>query len=196
MRLIGITGGIGSGKSAVLELLRQHYHAHTLKADRVAHLLMSPGGATYRPIIDAFGQQILGADGTIDRKRLGAEVFASGEKLALLNKITHPAVRAYILDDIAAYRKKHPEGIFVLEAALLIEEGYGEVCDELWYVYACEETRITRLREGRGYAREKSLSIIRSQSEESFYRLHCKYIIDNGGSLEKTKIQIDNLLMN
>lgn len=196
MRVIGITGGIGSGKSAVLELLSQHYHAHTLEADRVAHFLMAPGGATYQPIIDAFGREILCADGTIDRKRLGAEVFASGEKLALLNKITHPAVRVYILENIAAYRKKHPEGIFVLEAALLIEEGYSEICDELWYIYAHEETRIMRLMEGRGYTREKCLSIIRSQSEEVFYRSHCKYIIDNSSGLEKTKIQIDNLLMN
>lgn len=196
MRIIGITGGIGSGKSAVLELLRQHYHAHTLEADRAAHLLMAPGGATYQPIIDAFGREILCADKTIDRKRLGAEVFASKKKLALLNEITHPAVRAYILEQIAAYRKKHPDGIFVLEAALLIEEGYSEVCDELWYIYAHEETRIRRLMEGRGYTREKSLSIMKSQSEEAFYRLHCKYVIDNSADIEKTKIQIDNLLMN
>ena len=196
MKIIGITGGVGSGKSRVLEILRDEYHAYTLEADKAAHALMRQGGAVYQSIVDAFGSEILAPDGEIDRKILGGIVFASKERLSILNNITHPAVRTHILTKIDAYRRKEPDGIFALEAALLIEEGYGDICDELWYIYVDEDTRMKRLIEGRGYTEEKCLSIFASQSGEDYYRMHCKYIIDNCGDMEKTKIQIDNLLKN
>lgn len=196
MKIIGITGGIGSGKSSVLAILKEHYHANILEADKVAHILMQPGGSTYQPLIDAFGQDILAPNGEIDRQKLGRIVFASKEKLSILNNITHPAVRIYILEQIDAYRRLRADNLFVLEAALLIEEGYESVCDEIWYIYADEETRMLRLMAGRGYTKEKCISIFRSQSDENFYRTHCKYVLDNCGDTEKTKIQIDNLLKN
>lgn len=194
MRIIGITGGVGSGKSTVLNILKEEYGASVLEADRAAHSLMEPGGITYEPVIQAFGMEILGEDRRIDRRKLGEIVFSSEDKLALLNQITHPAVKAYILDRIENERKKQPEGIFVLEAALLIEEGYEAICHELWYIYADQETRVSRLMENRSYTREKCLAMISSQSDDKFYKTHCKYVIDNSKNIEKTKIQIDNLL--
>lgn len=194
MKVIGITGGVGSGKSSVLDILRDSYDAYILEADKVAHILMQPGGTTYKPIIDAFGKEIVGQNGEIDRLKLGNIVFSSKEQLSVLNDITHPAVRTYILEQIDTYRKGFPEGLFALEAALLIEEGYDEICDELWYVYADEATRMKRLMASRGYTEERCISMFRSQSDESYYRTHCKYVIDNCSDTEKTKIQIDNLL--
>lgn len=196
MKIVGITGGVGSGKSRVLHILESEYDACVLEADQAAHILMEPEGATYQPILDAFGRCILDENGRIDRKMLGEIVFSSGEKLSILNKITHPAVRRYITEQIETYRRVKPDGLFVLEAALLIEEGYDRICDELWYIYADEETRMRRLMESRGYTKEKCISMFRSQSDEKYYRTHCKYVIDNYGDTEKTKIQIDNLLKN
>lgn len=196
MRVIGITGGVGSGKSTVLDIFQKNYDAFVLEADKVGHELMNPGGTTYQPIIDMFGTDILCEDGTIDRKVLGAIVFSSTDKLQQLNGITHPAIRTYILDRISAYKSLHPEGLFILEAALLIEEGYDDICDEIWYIYAEQEMRIDRLMSSRGYTREKCIAIFHSQSDDFFYKTHCKYVIDNCGSPEKTKIQIDNLLKN
>lgn len=196
MKIIGITGGVGSGKSRVLQILEESYDAFVLEADKAAHLLMRPGEAVYQQIVAAFGKEIVTVNGEIDRNILGNIVFASENKLLKLNSITHPAVRVYILEQIEAYQRQKPEGIFALEAALLIEEGYADVCDELWYIYVDEDTRIKRLMEGRGYTKEKCLSIFRSQSDEKYYRTHCNHVIDNCGDAAKTKMQIDNLLKN
>ncbi len=194
MQIIGITGGIGSGKSTVLNIFKETYHAFVLEADKVAHLLMAPGGITYKPLLAAFGTDILDREGVIDRQALGTIVFASQEKLNTLNQITHPAVRTYILESISKYKVKHPDGLFVLEAALLIEEGYDDICDEIWYVFADRKTRIKRLMDRRGYSMEKCISIINSQSGDAFYRQRCKHMLDNSTSVENTKIQIDKLL--
>lgn len=193
MRIIGITGGIGTGKSTVLRILEKEHHACIVEADQLAHRLMEPGKTAYNEIVKIFGNKILCEDGKIDRRLLGNIVFQDKKALGRLNEIVHPAVKEYIVEDI---RKKTEEqtALYVIEAALLIEDGYKEICDELWYVYAAKEERIERLIRGRGGDREKWEKIIGSQSTEAYYRLHCDVVIDNGKDLKTTTNIVKELL--
>lgn len=193
MRIIGITGGIGTGKSTVLHLLEEIYGACIVEADQLAHRLMEPGQSAYREIVKVFGTGILCEDGKIDRRTLGNIVFQDEKALNRLNEIVHPAVKKYILEDI---RKKTDEqvSLYIIEAALLIEDGYKEICDELWYIYVEKEERIKRLLHGRGGDREKWERVINSQSSEEYYRLHCDAVINNGKDLKATTDIVKELL--
>lgn len=194
MKIIGITGGIGTGKSTVLNFLKQEYNAYIVEADRLAHELMLPGEAAYRQITDIFGTAILSTDGTIDRNRLGTIVFGDAEALRKLNAVIHPAVKQYILQDIEARKKEGNVKYYVIEAALLIEDGYKTICDELWYIYTEREERIKRLIAGRGGSREKWENVIGNQSSDDYYRTNCDYVIDNGRGFEYTINIVKELL--
>lgn len=194
MKIIGITGGIGAGKSTVLSILKQEYDAHVIEADKVAHDLMKPEQPAYRRIVEAFSDAILDETGEIDRAKLSTMVFHKAERLEQLNNIVHPEVKDYIQAEIRHHRQMGNTAYFVIEAALLIEDGYTSICDELWYIYASEELRITRLMESRGYSREKCEAVMHNQSTDAFYRKHCDYCIENGNDLDNTKKQIDELL--
>ncbi|MBR3306708.1 MAG: dephospho-CoA kinase [Lachnospiraceae bacterium] len=193
MKTIGITGGVGSGKSAVLNYLKEKYDAYVIEADSLAKEAEEPGGGAYGPLTEAFGKDILGDDGAIDKKRFAALIFSDEEALKKANGIIHPVVKKMILEAIdretAAGRK-----LFALEAALLIEDGYKEILDELWYIYAEEEVRFRRLEENRGYDREKSLSIMRRQLSDIEFRKYCDKIIDNGAELWEMQAQVDACL--
>lgn len=194
MKIIGITGGIGTGKSTVLNLLKQEYNAYIVEADRLAHELMLPGEAAYHQITDIFGTDILSTDGTIDRNRLGAIVFRDAEALRKLNAVIHPAVKQHILQDIEAKKKEGNAQYYVIEAALLIEDGYKTICDELWYIYTEREERIRRLIAGRGGSREKWEHVIGNQSSDDYYRMNCDYVVDNGRGFEYTINIVKELL--
>lgn len=194
MKIIGITGGIGTGKSTILNILQTEYHAFIVETDKLAHRLMSPGEAAYQSIVETFGEDILCEDKTIHRGKLGSIVFNDKEKLYKLNEIVHPAVKQYILDDIVAKREQGNIEYYVIEAALLIEDGYKTICDEIWYIYASKNVRIRRLIEGRGGNEEKWLQVIANQSSEDYYRTNCDVTIDNGNSIEKTLVAIKELL--
>jgi dephospho-CoA kinase len=194
MKIIGITGGIGTGKSTVLNFLKQEYNAYIVEADRLAHELMLPGEAAYRQITDIFGTAILSTDGTIDRNRLGTIVFGDAEALRKLNAVIHPAVKQHILQDIEARKKEGNVKYYVIEAALLIEDGYKTICDELWYIYTEKEERIRRLIAGRGGSREKWEHVIGNQSSDDYYRTNCDYVIDNGRGFEYTINIVKELL--
>ena len=188
--ILGITGGVGCGKSTVLDMLEKEYGAYVIQADIVAHELMQPGQTSYKAIVEHFGQEILDSDGRIDRKALGAIVFADAEKLTLLNSLTHPAVKEEIRRRIFTSQNR----FFVIEAALLLEDHYDEICDEIWYVYADKEVRFERLAASRGYSREKSQSMMDNQMSEEELRRRCQAVIDNSGTLEDTKNDLDALL--
>ena len=189
MRVIGVTGGVGSGKSAVLNYIEAHFDARIIKADDVGHLLMMPGQVCYEPVIQLFGEWIVKEDGSLDRETISKIVFEKKEILEKLNAIIHPAVKRYILREIERSKKEETE-FFFIEAALLIEEKYDEICDELWYIYADEETRMERLKQNRGYSEEKCRSIFRNQLSEDEFSNHCDFEIDNSDDFEKTKEQI------
>lgn len=194
MRVIGITGGIGTGKSTVLNLLKEEYGAYIVETDKLAHRLMVPGENAYRRIVNTFGKNILYEDGTINREKLGKIVFNDSKELKKLNGIVHPAVKEYILHDIEIKRNENQIGYYVIEAALLIEDGYKAICDELWYIHVNREERIRRLLIGRGGSREKWEQVINSQSAEKYYRANCDVTIDNGKSIEYTINMVKDLL--
>lgn len=193
MRVIGITGGVGSGKSRVLAYIEEHFLAIVCQADHVAWELQKPGTACYNQIVDAFGKGVLYPDGSIDRSKLGQIAFGDAEKLQQLNKIVHPAVKSAILEFIAAEAEKGTE-IFVLEAALLLEAEYQNVCDELWYVYTDEKVRRQRLKKHRQYSDEKIDAIMRNQLSEVSFREQCQVVIDNSGDFSDTCNQIEHAM--
>lgn len=193
MKTIGITGGVGAGKSTVLGFLETAFQAVVCEADKVAHMLQEPGEVCYEEIIEEFGCSILAKDGKIDRKKLGSIVFLDEKKLQKLNRIIHPQVKAYI-------RKKKEEEkvagtqIFVIEAALLIEDHYEEICDELWYIHTPDEIRRKRLKESRGYSDARIDGIMKNQKSEEQFRKACDVVIENGEDFKETCIQIKEAL--
>lgn len=194
MKIIGITGGIGSGKSTVLNLLRDKYQAYIVEADRIAHDLMKPRQAAYEKIKAVFPETVFHADGTVNRVALGQMVFHDTDCLKQLNEIVHPAVKAWIRNEIEQQKQSGSCQLFVIEAALLIEDGYTAICDEIWYVYVEESIRIKRLMESRGYTEEKCRAVMKNQSNEAYYKQNTSAWIDNSSSFENTEKQVDGLL--
>ena len=192
MKIIGITGGVGSGKSRVLNELKVQYGAYIIEADKLAHELMEPGKVIYEEIVTAFGEDILCEEEPhdIDRVKLGKIVFSDKKYLDVLNKIVHPLVKKSILMSIRQAKEKGDVRLFVIEAALLIEDEYKSICDELWYIWVDKETRIKRLMLQRNYTKEKSVSIMNNQSSDEFYKENCDFIIDNNRDYEYTSEQI------
>ena len=194
MKVIGITGGVGAGKSAVLNYLKEQHHAVVVEADKVGHLLMEPGGACYYSIVEKFGSSILNGDQTINRGKLGKIVFADESLLNELNKIIHPRVKSHIVSEIAKERAYHRTNYFVVEAALLIEDHYDVICDEMWYIHTDADIRAKRLKETRGYDDEKIAGIMANQKSPKEFRSACQVVIDNSGDLAYTYEQIDRQL--
>lgn len=195
MKFIGITGGVGAGKSAVLKYLSKKENIRVMLADEIAHDLMKQGTDCYKKIVDEFlFDNLLGADGEFDREKLAKVIFSSEEKRLKMNAIVHPAVKKYVKEQFAYEKEKGELDFLILEAALLIEDHYDEVCDELWYIYASPEVRKKRLMETRGYSEEKVAQIFASQLPEKIYREKCKVFIDNNGNLSETFLQIEKAL--
>lgn len=194
MKLIGITGGVGSGKSQVLSFIREHYLCRIYLADEVAHIVQQKGQICYEEILQLLGRDILGADGEIDRKKMAAKIFADDGLLEKVNEIVHPRVEEFIREKIKEAEEKGDVELFFIEAALLIEAGYGHIVDEMWYIYTREEVRRVRLKESRGYSDEKISQIMSNQLSEEEFRKHCDFIIDNSGTLEDTHLAIKQRL--
>lgn len=190
MITIGITGGVGAGKSTVLDFLEERYQAYVMKADEIGHLVMEPGQACYEPVTALFGKQVIKEDKTIDRRQVSDVVFFHPEMLEKLNQIIHPAVKQYIREQLLL-KKQQGQKVCVVEAALLLEDHYQEFCDTIWYIHTDEEIRIQRLMENRGYTREKSVSIIASQAPEVFFRANADYVVVNNGDFAQTRQQIE-----
>jgi len=190
MKIIGITGGVGAGKSEVLSFLEEEYGALVIQADRVGHRLMEPGTEVYRAILEKFGREVLQEDGQVNRSTLGQIIFADAEKREALNAIVHPAVKGWIRREISREEKAGKLRLLFIEAALLIEDHYEELCHEFWYIYAAPKVRRERLKASRGYTDEKITAIFDSQQPEEVFRAHCQVVIDNSGSKEETRAQI------
>ena len=189
MKVIGVTGGVGAGKSEILNFIADNWNATVVEADEVGYLVMKPGKSCFAPIVELFGPGILQEEGTLDRTKIAEMVFEDKELLDKLNAIVHPAVKKYIRKAIER-EKENETDFFIVEAALLIEDKYDEICDELWYIYADEETRTERLMKNRGYSEEKVKSIFANQLSEDEFSDHCDFEIDNSGDFEDTKEQI------
>lgn len=202
--VIGIIGGVGSGKSTVLDYLANNYNAHIIQADIVAKEIMEPGYSAYNEICDAFPDAI--DNSGINKEKLANIVFNNKEKLILLNSITHPATIEEIISRITkstsqdsdkkndGFKSTDYSNIIVVESAILPGTGIEDYCDELWYVYCEKEKRITRLMNNRGYSREKAESIIANQPSEEEYNRMADEFIDNSYSENETHEKIDIIL--
>lgn len=197
MYFIGITGGVGAGKTAILQYLSEKDGVRVMLADEIAHELMESGTECYRRIEETFqSEDIFLPEGGLDRLKMAKVIFSSEEKRNQMNSIVHPAVKQYVIETAKREQKEGKCRVLVLEAALLIEEHYDEICDELWYIFTSEETRESRLMDSRGYSKEKVHQIFASQLREEEYRTHCRVVIDNNGSIDTTFSQIDEALAN
>ena len=177
--IIGLTGNIGTGKSAVLDVLRK-LGAKTIDADKVAHSVMLPGGRAYDAVVAAFGPGILLDDGTINRRQLANIVFAYPEKLAQLESIVHPAVEQAVQDEIDAADAP----VVVIEAIKLLEGELKSICDEIWVVTAPEDVQIARLMDYRGMTEREARSRMRSQSSQEWKASQADVVIVNDSDLQ------------
>ncbi len=193
MRTIGITGGVGSGKSKVLEYLKEKEHTVVYQADLIARELQMPGNVCYEDIVQYFGEDILLPTGEINRRVLAERVFHDEDELHRLNELVHPAVNERIKELIQMEEQMGTER-FVLEAALLTEPFYRTILDEIWYVYAKESVRVERLKQSRNYTEEKIASMMCAQPKEEEFRACSDSVIDNSMDFENTIKQIDILL--
>lgn len=192
MRVIGLTGGVGSGKSYVARRLQELHGMELLIADELGHVVMEPGTDSFDQIVARFGADVVMEDGTLDRKELADIIFHDPQALADMNAIVHPAVKAYLADFINT-RQELP-GTILLENAILYETGCDAFCDEVWYVSVPEEIRIKRLMADRGYTEEKSRAMIASQQPENFYRERADRVIDNIGTRQELEKRLETLM--
>jgi len=191
MKVIGLTGGIGSGKSTVSQFLRE-LGAALIDADKAGHEAYQPNTETWREVVAAFGEQVLTPDGEIDRKKLGGIVFSSPESLARLNLIMHPRMYEMMKAKIEEYRQRGVD-VVVLEAAILLEAGWTPLVDEVWVTVAPESTVVERTRERTGLPEEQILARIRSQMSSEERAKHADVVINNDGTQDELKAKVKEL---
>lgn len=195
MKVIGITGGVGAGKSTVLSYILKVANAKVIFSDDLAKSLEKRGEVCFTPLVDLLGEDILGEDGEIVPGGMAAKIYEDKSLLKKVNDIVHPAVKTRILEIIDRERKEEKTDYLFIEAALLIECGYKAIVDEMWYVSARPEVRRERLKESRGYSDEKIEGIFKSQLPDETFRKESDVVIDNSDDFEATKKQIEQLLV-
>ncbi len=193
MRVIGITGGVGAGKSTVLSILNRICRCLTIQADDVAKKLMVFDEKVISCAYELFGSDAY-VSGEINRPLLASRIYGSDDIRNRWNNIIHPATNAKIFALIDEARISGEYDYVFVEAALLIENHYDEVCDELWYVRASEDIRIERLMSQRGYTLSKCRDIINSQMSDEDFLAHCDYVIDSGKTPDEILVQLQNRL--
>lgn len=189
MYVIGLTGGIGSGKSTVAEMLREK-GAVILAADQVGHEVYQPGTPAWKEVVEAFGQGVVAPDGTIDRKKLGAIVFSDPQALRRLNAITHPRMKELMRQKLRALEEQGT-AVAVLEAALLFDAGWQDLTDEVWVTVAPPEVAARRTAERSGISLEEALARIRAQMSNEERARRSQVVIDTDCTLEETRRQVD-----
>lgn len=187
--MLGITGGVGSGKSRILAILKEDYGFHVIQADQVAKDLMQPGMESYLAVVGYLGPSVLLEDKSLDRAAMAEIIFHDPEKRRGVDERTHPLVWKAAMEEAMAAKEER----VVIEAAIPSKE-FRDKCSEMWYVYTSRENRIKRLGENRGYTVEKALAIMENQVSEETFRAFSDAVIDNNGTLEETRAQIQALL--
>lgn len=201
MKVIGLTGGIGGGKSAVAAILRERYGAYVIDTDTLGHEVMEPGTPVYRAILEEFGDRLAVADSEapgraaapIDRKRLAEIIFSDEAARQRVNALIHPAVACEMECRISRCLEDGTRYV-VFETALLIEAGLERCCDEVWYVRVPEEVRRERLKQSRGYPDAKASAIFASQKSDAEFMAVADAVIENTGNLADTAAQIAAIL--
>ena len=191
MIVIGLTGGIGSGKSEVSRMLKE-FGAEIIDADRVGHEAYLPNTETYDKVVAEFGDDILQTDGAIDRKKLGARIFAEPEARERLNAIVHPRMYAMVEERIQRLREQSATAV-VLDAAILIEAGWDSLVDEVWVVAAPEEMVVQRIGQRNGLPAEQVRQRIRAQIASEERARHAAVVIDNNQGLDELSAQVQEV---
>ena len=190
-RVIGLTGGIGSGKSTVAKMLAEK-GAVVVDADRLAREVVAPGQPAFEKIVETFGRGVLRPDGTLDRKALGEIVFRDPEARRRLEAITHPRIAERAQQELEAARSRGAP-VAVYEAALLVEKGLGDAFDGLVVVTTDPKTQVDRILARDGLSREEALARIAAQLPLEEKAKAATWVIDNSGSLAETRRQVDAL---
>lgn len=188
--VIGLTGGVGAGKSTVTEILKKEYGALILEADRICNKLTEPEGSAYQAVTDLLGRDILLPGGAIDKGKMAAVIFQNPEILRAVNRILHPATFEAVRKRIQNSRKK----LIVYESAIPSEARFSQLCQKVLYVYASPATRRDRLKASRAYSEEKIRGIMRSQPDEAFYYSIADAVVNNDGDAESCRRSLKKIL--
>ena len=194
LKIIGVTGGIGSGKSSVARILKD-LGAAVIDADVLAKSVTSAGGKAFDELVGYFGDGIIGDDGEIDRKKLAHAVFSDAEKLKMLNAITHKHIAEKIYDTVEVLKNTGKWDTIVIDAPIPIEKGFIDLADEIWVVVADRETRIRRAMERSGYTYDEVAARIDSQMSEDEYLELADEVIRNGDSIEELEQTVVRLFL-
>ena len=194
MEIIGLTGGTGSGKSAVSMFLRKK-GLYVIDADQISHEIIKKNQPAYEEIVEEFGTEILDSDGEIIRQRLGQIVFSDPKKLSFLNRCTHKYIRMEIEETISQ-QKKAEASMIIIDAPLLAEAGLIEICDEVWVVCADRQVRLERTMTRDGLTYSQAEKRIFAQKSDEEYRAMANRIILNNGGLEELGAELDQLWNN
>jgi dephospho-CoA kinase len=189
MLTIGLTGGIGSGKTTVTKILAE-LGAPIIDADKVGHAIYAPGGPAYADMIAAFGNGILADDRTIDRSKLGPIVFTDPAALKRLNSIVHPKMYARMREMIDAMRAAGETRPIMVEAAILIEANWLPLFNEVWLIVASQERVIDRVQRDRGLARVQVEARIKAQLSDDERRKHASIVISNDGTIDDLRAKL------
>ncbi len=189
--VIGITGGVGCGKSTVMSLLERQWHAKVILADDIGHVAMEPGQPVYREVVEHFGKGILTKDGNIDRAKLADIIYADDDERDALDGIVHP----YVLSQIDKMIKMwSSEPLICIETALMYETGCDKMCDRVYCVITDDKVRIRRLMDSRGYTRAKAESIISAQMPDEEYIRMADDVIYNNQDMSYLQKRLQELL--
>ncbi len=194
MKVIGITGGVGCGKSTILHLIQKHANAYIIMADDVAKSLYTAGSPLVHDIAQEFGDVCVNSDGSVNKPALADIIFSDENKRKKLNAMVHPEVKRIILETIDELKSLNKYDLILVEAALFFEEEYDKFCDEVWYVTAVVSVRRERLKADRGYSDEKIDSMLKAQLPENEFIKRCDKVIDNSGSLHDTETCLVKML--
>ena len=188
MKVIGLTGGIGSGKSTVAQFLAE-LGAVVVDLDKVGHEALKPGGEAWERVVNEFGRDVLNVSGDIDRAKLGEIVFKNHEALLRLNHIIHPVIDNMVNARVEEYRRQGI-GVVVIEAAVMVEAGKTSQVDEVWVTIAPETSVLNRLSERAGYSERESQTRIRAQLSAEERVKHADVVIDTDCSLDELKARV------
>jgi dephospho-CoA kinase len=194
LKIIGVTGGIGSGKSTVSRILRD-LGAKIVSADKIARDIVHKGEKALLEIVEHFGDEILTSNGELDRKKLGTIVFGNNEKLEVLNSITHKYIAEKIVNIVEQFKMDNKSGIMVIDAPIPVEHGFIDIVDQVWVVTADIDVRVKRIIERDGITREEALSRINSQKKESEYLDIADEVLVNNGEIEELEKEVARLFI-
>ncbi len=193
MQVIGLTGGIASGKSLVNEILRDEYDATIISGDELGHQAYLPDTDAWKDILARWGEDLMNPESReIDRRKLGGIVFADPEELKALNEITWPRIRTLAENRINELREGGAK-IAVLEAAIMIEAGWTDLCDEVWVTQATEEDAISRLQARNSLTEEQAMQRIRSQLSNDEREDYADVLLKNTGTIEELRVRVGEL---